>query len=525
MGRNRILFKSILIRKASIVISILFILIINTNVCFSNTDKPYIQFFGAAQMVGGSCYLIDTGKSRALIDFGLFYGSEYEGLNVKIPFDPKTIDYVFLTHAHIDHSGRIPLLYKKGFNGKVLGTDATKTILGIMLEMSLGISQEQGNAFYSFDDYFKTMDNYMVVPYNKIINLSEDLSFCFRDAGHILGSSIIEIWIKTKYGKIKIVTTGDMGSKSTPLLRDPAIIEDGDYILVESTYGAVTRGEPDYEIFGKEIQKTISAGGSVLIPAFVLEKTQKVIYVIGRLKEKGLISKNVPVYVDSSTGKDINKVYRKYKHYYDKEALEILETSGDPLSYPSLYEVSAKDSLETHSGKTPAIYIASSGMLDHANAPKHLLRMIEDRRNLLAIIGWQAPDSLGRKLQEGATWVTIPIEERIKGSTKITYEKKPVKMKVMTFGIFSSHADGCGILKWLSNYSKTKKIFVVHGEKMSSEKLAKAIENRVGFKAIVPKLNDKYTFSERDDYYDVQKRSGLCEDLDNTQILGGKSDE
>ena len=175
--------------------------------------------------------MIDTGKTRLLIDFGLFYGAEYQDKNSIIDFDPKTIDIVLLTHAHIDHAGRIPMLYRYGFKGKVFGTDATKSIAGIMLEMSLNVSEDLGTAIFDYKDYSQTMRNYVSVPYDQVEDIANDVSVRFRDAGHILGSSIIEIWIKNKGGTIKVVATGDMGTESIPLLRDPAFISDGDYFL------------------------------------------------------------------------------------------------------------------------------------------------------------------------------------------------------------------------------------------------------------------------------------------------------
>jgi metallo-beta-lactamase family protein len=486
---------------------------------------PYIQFLGAAQMVGGSCYLIDTGKTRILIDYGLYYGSEYEGLNGKLSFDPKTIDHVLLTHAHIDHTGQLPILYKQGFKGKVMGTDATKSILGIMLEMSLNISKQQEKKLYNFEDFSKTMNNYMTVPYDQIVILSPDLSVRYRDAGHILGSSIIEIWIKLENESIKVVTTGDLGSKLTPVLRDPTIITDADYILVESTYGAINRKEPDYKQFGKDIRETILAGGSVLIPAFVLEKTQKVIYVIGTLINDGIIPQDTPVYVDSGTAKEINKVYRKYREYYDQEAREILSNDRDPLFYPSLKEVSAKDALKTHKANKPAIYISSSGMLDHSSAPKHLSQLIENKRNLLAIVGWQSPDSLGRKLQDGASSVIIPIEEFKNGNTDTTYIEKPVMMKIKSYGEFSSHADGCQIIEWLSNFKKNKNIFVVHGEKKSSDDLSLQIQKRLGFHSNVPNLNDIIYLDPGDKDYQIQKSNDFCGGFGSLNMLNNLDDQ
>lgn len=435
---------------------------------------PSIRFLGAAQMIGGSSYLLDTGKSRLLVDCGLFYGAEHDDRNKKFDFDPSTVDFVLLTHAHIDHSGRIPPLYKNGFKGRTVGTDATKSIMQAMLEMSMGIAKSQGKALFDSEDFSKTMNSFMTAQYDQRIDLTPDVAVRFQDAGHILGSSIIEIWVKATEGTIKIVVAADLGSKSTPLLGDPAVISEADYVLVESTYGTTQRGEPNYRDFGKMIYETLNAGGSVLIPAFVLEKTQKVLYVIGQLKREGIIPLSTPVYADSTTGHKITGIYRKYTNYYDQQARSLL-SSGGPLSFPGLIESSGKEALKTHARKQPAIYVSSSGMLDHAYAPKHLNEMIEDERNMLAIVGWQAPDSVGRKLEEGAKRISIPIEDFRKGKTEVTYSEKPVKMKVKKFSGFSSHADGCEILEWLSHFPKLKEVFVIHGDKENAVGLSKVL--------------------------------------------------
>lgn len=496
-----------------------------TKISVTDPNSPFIQFLGAAQMVGGSCYLIDTGKTRLLIDFGLFYGAEYQDKNNIIDFDPKTIDIVLLTHAHIDHAGRIPMLYRHGFKGKVIGTDATKSLAGVMLEMSLRVSEDLGTAIYDHKDYSKTMRNYVSVQYDQIEDIANDVSVRFRDAGHILGSSIIEIWIKNKGGTIKVVATGDMGAESIPLLRNPVFISEGDYFLIESTYGATQRGRSDYKAFGRDIQNTINTGGSVLIPAFVLDKTQKLIYVLGQLKREGIIANEVPVYADSSTGHEITNIYRKYTQYYNSEATSLFSASGDPLSFPSLFEVSGKVALKNHDKSRPAIYLTSSGMLDHANAPKHLERMIDNPKNLLAIVGWQAPDSLGRKMQEGMTKVEIPIESYDQGKKSIRYVTKSVKIKVKKYSMFSSHTDCCNTLKWLSHIPKTKEIYVVHGEKESTLALANTITTKLGFKTIAPSLGEKiYLTIDKKDYI-LQQMEPLCGDVDESIDLKSIADQ
>jgi len=488
---------------------------------FAQEGYPTIRFLGAARMVGGSCCLIDTGKTRALIDFGLFYG-EYRALNDVIDFDPSTIDFIFLTHAHIDHAGRIPLLYKNGFKGKTICTDATKNLAGVVLGMSLKLAKEK--ASYGVDDYAKMMDNFMTIPYNQTLNLNGEISVRFRDAGHIMGSSLVELWIRKEKRKIKIVVTGDLGNSDLSLLKPPDAIRDADYIVIESTAGPVRRKDSSLETFGKEIQKTLKMGGSVLIPAFVLDRTQKLLYVLGDMKRKGLIPQEVPVYLDSPTAREITKIYGTYSKYFGSDALSYHSCCTSPLSFPSLYETSPHNALMRHDHGQPAIYISSSAMLDHANAPRHLERMIENPRNLLTLVTWQAPGSPGWKIQKGVKTVQLPIEEDGEGGIVRTIEK-PVKIRVKTFDMFSCHADGCQILTWLSNFSKIKEIFVVHGEKDNAIHMAEMITQKLGFKASAPAMGTVAHLSVQGKDYSIQTQSNaLCADMGISNTAGNSMD-
>ncbi|MEI8172746.1 MAG: MBL fold metallo-hydrolase [Deltaproteobacteria bacterium] len=479
---------------------------------------------GAAQVVGGSCYLIDTGKTRLLIDFGLFYG-EHEARNSIIDFDPATIDFVLLTHAHIDHAGRIPLLYRRGFKGKTIGTDATKTLCGANLKMSLELAKREGNAVYDFDDYDRMMDHFMTVSYDQTLNLSSDVLVRFRNAGHIMGSAIIELWIKNKDGTVKIVTTGDLGNSNLPLLENPEIIREGDYILVESTSGAVRRKDAGFDAFGDEIKKTLKRGGSVLIPAFALDRTQRLLYIIGTLKRRGIIPDETPVYVDSFTAREITKIYRKYSRYFSSEDRAYRSFGGDPLSFPNLHEINSRDAIAMHERRQAAIFVSASAMLDHANSPRHLEKMIENPKNLLAIVGWQAPGTPGWKLQRGAKTIQIPIEEYTDGKTDMRYVEKPVRMKVKTFEVFSYHADGCQILTWLSNFSKAKEVFVVHGDRKNAPGLAGMITKKLGFKASAPELGAVYHLSGRGQDYEIRKAPALCAGMETVERSRNISDQ
>jgi metallo-beta-lactamase family protein len=491
---------------------IIFLLCLSAGSCFSQDSYPIIRFLGAARMTSGSCYLIDTGKTQLLIDFGLFYG-EHEALNDVLDFDPSKIDFVFLTHAHIDHSGRIPLLYKKGFKGKIIGTDATKALTGIVLGMSAKVSQKKEIARYDFRSYQQMMENFVTIPYHQPLHLSPDLSVRFCEAGHIIGSAIIELWIKKDDRKIKIVATGDLGNGYLPLLKKPETIGDGDYILLDSTAGLTKRTDNGLETFGKEIHETLQMGGSVLIPAFVLDRTQRLLYVIADMKRKGTIPEDVPVYLDSTTAREITKIYRKYSKYFSDEALAHLS----PLSFPALYELSSENALTIHTRKQPAVYITSSAMLDHANAPKHLEKMIDDPKNLLALVTWQAPGSLGWKLQRGAQTVQIPIEESTEGRN-VRYVERTVRMRVKTFDMLSCHADGCQILTWLSNFPRVKEVFVVHGEKDNSVRMAEMITEKLGFRASAPERGAAARLSAQDRNFPLKPFHDLCSGMEASSM-------
>lgn len=487
----------------------LLIFLISASRCDSQPRFPIIQFLGGTQIIGGSSYLIDTGNTRLLIDFGLFHG-EHKEKNSVIEFDPATVDYVLLTHAHNDHSGRIPFLYRKGFKGKTVGTEATKALTAVVLKMNLGIAEKEGGSLYDYDDYEIMMKNFMVVPYGQMLRLNQEISVRFKNAGHIIGSAIIELWIKSEDGTLKVVATGDMGNESLSLLKGPDVIYDSDYVLVESTYGTAIRSNSDAIKFGREIEKTLKAGGSVLIPAFVLDRTQNVLYAIGTLKRRGIISEGTPVYVDSRTAQEITKIYRKYVRFFKPEVLKQQPYEGELFNFPHLYEVSSREALAMHERGSPAIYVTSSSMLEYSNAPIHLAKMVDNSKNLLAVVGWQAPGTLGWQLQKGKATIRIPVDGQESGKTGISHIEKPVRMKVKSFSLFSSHADACQILEWLSNFSKLKEVYVVHGEKQDALELADMITKRLGFKASVPQIGQTSLLSIYHKDYQLNKINDLC---------------
>ena len=483
-----------------------------------------IQFLGAARTVGGSACLLETGKSRILIDFGLFMSPEDRFRNNILPFDPSSIDYVLLTHAHSDHGGRIPLLYKKGFRGKVVGIGATKTLSRLLLGASLNFTDLETVALFGSQDVAAMIKNFISISYDRKIDLSPDVAVRFRNAGHILGSAMIEVWCKDGEKSMKIVFTGDMGNTSIPLLKVPFDIREGDFVIVEATYGTMQRTGSKTVQFETEIRKTLDVGGSVLIPAFTLDRTQKVLYMLGRLKREGIIPESTPVYADSGMARKITRIYGRYGGHFHPEARKLIDEGHDLFRFPGFHDVSGAEALRAHGQGKPAIYVTSSGMMDHGNAPQHLEKMIGDPQNILAIVGWQAPGSLGLKLLAGEQRVGIPVRRDGEGGASTGRIEKDVKMRIAQFDLFSNHADACQILSWLAGFGKTKQVFVVHGDKENTVNLARMIVRNLGFSAAAPDLNDRVFLAA--DQQDRERKNGAipCAGLSGSEMRKGTMD-
>lgn len=515
--------------KEKIIYGLMVLVVVPFAICIAvakaDNQYPYIQFLGAAQSIGGSSILINTGKTKFLIDYGLFYDKEDQQKNQEVLKYPEKLKFVLLTHAHIDHSGRLPLLYKNGFKGPVVGTDATGDITARMLDMSIGIADNQGTKIFDRSDLNQMMKCYKIVEYGKIVMLSPDVEVRFNDAGHILGSSIIEIWIKREDKRLKLVAGGDMGGQDTPILRDRAQIDDADYVITESTYGEMAKGPIDFTPFEKNIKETLNQGGSILIPAFVLEKTQKVIAILCDMKRRGVIPSSLPIYSDSSTAHDITSIYKSYSKYYDADAKTLVARGQNPLSCDGLREVSGKDALASHKNQNPSIYLTSSGMIEHANSPKHLKAMISNPQNLLAIVGWQAPGTPGRKLQEGAKVVDIPIESWVSGKVETSIVSMPVLIRVKKYDSFSSHADGCEIMNWLAHFKTIGKVFVIHGERDTTLAQADRITKYLGVPALAPERDYTETLRFNIAKVATKKHDDICKGMVRDTVQSGYTDQ
>lgn len=441
-----------------------------------------LTFYGGARTVTGANYLLETGKSRILIDCGLNQGSHYsEKLNFKpFAYDPKTIDYVLITHAHIDHIGRLPQLCRAGFGGRIFSTQPTKDFAELLLYDSEHILHEEAERFklpalYEAGDVAETMKMWQKVSYHEKLALG-DLGVEFYDAGHILGSSSIVV---TAEGK-KIVFSGDLGNSPEVLIRPTEYIDDADYALIESAYG--NRVHEDVlerkDVLEDLIEETVKAGGVLMIPAFALERTQEMIFELDELVRNGRIPR-VPVFIDSPLAIKLTSVYQKYARdprYFNASSLDLIRGGDALFDSPGLRLTLTKEqSKEINDVPPPKVIVAGAGMSNGGRILHHERRYLSDPKSTILFVGYQAEGSLGRKILDGARTV------------KLFGEDVPVQCKVKAIGGYSSHADQPQLLKWVAAMrNHLKKVFIVQGEEEEAVPLAQKIQDELAVPAEVP---------------------------------------
>jgi metallo-beta-lactamase family protein len=449
-----------------------------------------LTFFGGAKNVTGSNYLLESGGTKILIDCGLNQGSSFcENQNFE-PFlyDPKEIEAVFITHSHIDHIGRLPKLYKSGFRGKVYSTFPAKDFAEFLLIDSEHILNEEAREknkppIYSIEDVNDLMKIWEGARYHQVLKVGPPaggFKIEFYDAGHILGSSFISVSAEGK----KVIFSGDLGNVPAPLVKDTETVKEADYVLIESTYGA--RFHEDVknrkDLLEDAIEETVKAGGVLMIPAFAMERTQELLYELNDLVENGRIAR-IPVFIDSPLAIKITEVYKKYSEnseYFDKEAIAT-HAGGDAIfNFPGLkMTLTTEQSREINAVLAPKIVIAGAGMSQGGRILHHERRYLSDPKSAILFIGYQAKDSLGRRILEGAK------------SVKIMGEEVPIRCKVKSISGYSAHADQAGLLKWLKPMRQSlKKIFIVQGEEEQMIPLSQKIKDEIAVETHIPFLGE-----------------------------------
>lgn len=477
-----------------------------------------ITFLGATKSVTGSNYLVEGAGKRFLVDCGLHQGNMEEELLNEKPFDydVQTIDFMLLTHAHIDHSGRIPKLYKEGYSNPIYATKATCDLCSIMLPDS-GHIQETEIAFknkkrrragkkeileplYTAEDAINCMEIFEPQEYDQIIDIAPGISIRFNDAGHMLGSAMIEVWITENDKQQKIVFSGDIGNNEIPLLASPTMIESADYLIMESTYGdrIHSRNNDKAIMFLDVVAETINNGGTIVIPSFAVGRTQEILYEINKIKDQHKDDKEfqkeyetlmkVPVYVDSPLAVSATQIFKKNMGLFSEEIQEFIKSGDNPLEFQELhFTQTVEDSKLLNESNEPCIIISASGMCDVGRIKHHLKHNIWNPKSTILFVGYQASGTLGRRIVDG--------EKKV----KILGEEFSVNARIEYIEGFSGHADQQGLLNYVGSFNEKmpKHIFLVHGESDSKQILKEKILEQVhNVEISIPKYGQEITLGD-----------------------------
>jgi len=456
-----------------------------------------IKFLGGARTVTGSCFYLNRSGMKILVECGMYQGNDADAINrAAFEFDPSEIACLFLTHSHLDHIGLVPRLVKEGFRGKIITTSAAADIVELILYDSAHI-QESDTEWYNrkaletgqqpIEPLYTSREVEMVLPlierkqYNEIEKLCEGVRYRFVDAGHILGSATLELWYQDGPGEKKIVFSGDIGKRESPIVQDPVFVEETDYLTIESTYGNRNHKGMDESIdeLVDVIKKTFKRRGNVVIPSFALGRTQDLLLVLNRLVKEGRLFR-INVYIDSPLAEKITQVYVNHPEYFDEEARQIFDISSrDALRIH--FTRSVEDSMALNRIRKEAIIIASSGMCEGGRVRHHLRHNLGRRESSIVFVGYQAEGTLGRRIVDGAKHVEV-LGDRI-----------TVRAGIHTLGGFSAHADQRELLEWISCFRKSPEIFIVHGEEKVSLELQVLIQERFACKTHVPYKGEEYS--------------------------------
>ena len=472
-----------------------------------------ITFIGATHEVTGSCYYLEAAGKKFLVDCGMEQGPDYYE-NKDIPVPPGELDFVLLTHAHMDHSGNLPAIYAKGFKGPVYATEATCNLCDIMLRDSAHIqmfeaewrnrkAKRQGKPefvpAYTMEDALGVIRNFVGCPYETGIILGEGLRVKFIDAGHLLGSSSIEVNICEAGVEKTIVFSGDIGNKNQPLIKDPTYFRKADYVVMESTYGDRSHGErPDYvRLLADVIQETFDRGGNVVIPSFAVGRTQEMLYFIRQIKAEGLIHghDNFKVFVDSPLANEATNIFGIHKYdCFDDEALELIRKGINPLSFPGLkISVTSEDSKAINFDDDCKVIISASGMCDAGRIKHHLKHNLWREDSTILFVGYQTVGTPGRALLEGTQEI------------KLFGEPVHVAAKICRMPGISGHADVNGLVDWIKAFEvKPQKVFVTHGEDTVTELFAARLRDEMNYDAYAPFSGTEFDLAEGEFLYEAE---------------------
>ncbi|HJJ12257.1 MAG TPA: MBL fold metallo-hydrolase [Clostridiaceae bacterium] len=475
-----------------------------------------ITFLGATKTVTGSNFLVEGAGKKFLVDCGLYQGKATEELENEEPFefDINSIDFMLLTHAHIDHSGRIPKLYKEGYRKDIIATKATCDLCSIMLpdsghiqemEMSwtnrkrIRKGETELEPLYTAEEAARSLELFKPVSYDEIIEIDENIHVRFNDAGHMLGSSTIEVWVRENDKEEKIVFSGDLGNNDIPLLSEPTMIEDTDYLVMESTYGSRLhmRNDDKAELFLNIVSETLEQGGTVVIPSFAVGRTQEILFEINKLKDKKDDEEfrkkyeelmRVPVYVDSPLAISATEVFEDNMDLFDDETKEYMQKGNNPLEFPGLqFTRTVEESKALNESNESCIIISASGMCDVGRIKHHLKHNIWNPNNTILFVGYQAPGTLGYSIVNGAKKI------------KLFGEEVAVNARIEYIEGYSGHADQEGLLNFIYSFlRKPKHIFLLHGEPEGQEVLKNKIIETTNLPVSIPSFGETYELTDTD---------------------------
>ena len=463
-----------------------------------------LQFLGAAQTVTGSMHLLSVNDNQILLDCGLYQGHRAEAneRNTHFPFDPKSIHAVILSHAHIDHSGNLPGLTKQGFRGTIYSTSATRDLCAIMLPDSAHIQEKDAeylnrrnrhqnkpavSPLYDATDAATAVSLFQALDYHTKFEVLKGIEVCFYDAGHILGSAVTALTIRENGRILRLGFTGDLGRPNMPILRDPEFAGDVDVLICESTYGGKVHDPPHQmkSTLEETLKRAVERGGKVIVPAFSVGRTQDLVYLLHQLSDEGKLPK-IPLYVDSPLSVNATEVFKLHPECYDEETRSHLLNHDDPLGISTMhYITSVEDSKRLSDINEPCLIIAASGMCEAGRILHHLAHNIENPKNLILIVGYQADHTLGKKLVD--RWEKV----------RIFGEEYSLKAEVAVMNSFSAHADHNDLLNYVGRFDQRRlqKIFLVHGEKKRAEKFAESLKEKGVDRVSIPALGTMVEFS------------------------------